>query len=579
MDNGLFCKNCGMMKGRCICPPKGSNEIKKNKISRSEISKLEELYPHIDPEIIANFPFPSPREGQLEIIDSIQNAIEEGFRYIILEAGTGTGKSAIATTLSRIYEPAYILTMTKQLQSQYTDEFGLSLMKGRGNFYCKSADLEEACDKGVCQTTPQSRKFVCEFGINKSGGQGESFAFEDSMGNFWYFRSSNRCNYWLQKVDAINSPITLMNYDYALLELNYVRHFGKRKLMVLDEAHNLENKLMQRLEVNLYDKRLERDVGRTIPHEIKNYQDPQDWVGFVGSIYEAYSKINIKDLARNRVDRIKRIMLRLYELMMELEDNPQNWVVDTSADNVSFKPLKVDIYTDNILFQYADICIFMSATILDHKLFCKWLGIDYEDVFALRIKSPFPASKRPVHLKLVGNMSKRSIKHTAPRTIPILEKIIKHHKYEKGLIHTHNYKCQKFIMDNIVNSRLISHGRANREFKLMQFERSDRPLVFVSPSMSEGVDLPYEKCQFQVIYKIPFPYLGDKQINKRRLLDPKWYAYKTVMTLIQAYGRGMRAEDDYCDTYVLDGNIRMLLNGKDYRSLVPEFFREAIQDY
>ena len=48
------------------------------------------------------------------------------------------------------------------------------------------------------------------------------------------------------------------------------------------------------------------------------------------------------------------------------------------------------------------------------------------------------------------------------------------------------------------------------------------------------------------------------------------------MTLLQAYGRGMRAEDDYCETYILDGNIKMLFNNRLYKSLVPEFFKEAI---
>lgn len=567
-----------MLKERCICTPDEFKGGKKSGLSRSQISELKRLYPDIDPEIIENFPFPESREGQLEIIAEIKDAIDNGFKYVILEAGTGTGKSVIATTLAKMYEPAYILTMTKQLQSQYTDEFGHSLMKGRSNFYCKAADLEETCDKGLCQTIPRSRKFICEFGITKSKESGFIHAFEDDLGNSYYFRSDDRCNYWLQKADAISSPITLMNYDYALLELNYVKHFGKRHLMVLDEAHNLENKLMQRLEVNLSARRLEKDLGRTIPSDTLKYEESRDWIGFVGSIYEAYTKINIKDLPRNRADRIKRTILRLYELGMELESNYKNWIVDPNPEGVAFKPLKVDIYAKDILFRYADICLFMSATILDQRLFCKWLGIDYDDVYSLRIKSPFPAGKRPIYLRLVGNMSKRSIKYTAPKTIPLLEKIIDHHKYEKGLIHTYNYKCQKYITANIKNPRLIDHDSANREFKLMQFERSKRPLVFVSPSMSEGVDLPYEKCQFQVIYKIPFPYLGDKQINKRRLLDPKWYAYKTVMTLIQAYGRGMRAEDDYCVTYVLDGNIKMLFSNRLYKNLIPDFFKEAIQE-
>ena len=182
----------------------------------------------------------------------------------------------------------------------------------------------------------------------------------------------------------------------------------------------------------------------------------------------------------------------------------------------------------------------MSATILDHELFCRWLGIDPKEVYYLRINSSFPASSRPVHIKSVGPMSQRAIRRTAPKTIPILEKIIEHHKYEKGLIHTHNYKCQQYIMKHIKNPRLMDHDSKNREYRLHEFERSKEPRVFVSPSMSEGVDLPYEKCQFQVIYKVPFPYLGDKQINKRKAKDPKWYAYKTVMTLLQAYGRGMR---------------------------------------
>jgi Rad3-related DNA helicase len=94
--------------------------------------------------------------------------------------------------------------------------------------------------------------------------------------------------------------------------------------------------------------------------------------------------------------------------------------------------------------------------------------------------------------------------------------------------------------------------------------------------MSEGVDLPYDKCRFQIIYKIPFPYLGDKQINMRMKKDQRWYAYKTAMTLVQTYGRGMRADDDSCVTYILDSDIQMLLKSPLYKSLIPEFFKEAI---
>jgi Rad3-related DNA helicase len=45
---------------------------------------------------------------------------------------------------------------------------------------------------------------------------------------------------------------------------------------------------------------------------------------------------------------------------------------------------------------------------------------------------------------------------------------------------------------------------------------------------------------------------------------------------MQAYGRGMRAEDDSCSTYILDEDIKMIFKSPMYRTLVPEFFKEAI---
>ncbi len=577
MENGFFCNQCGMIKDNCTCNKNGVKLNRASGIPESRIKEIKTEYPHIEPEIIENFPFTEPREGQLEIISDIKHAVEEGFPYILLEAGTGTGKSAIATTLAGIYQSAYILTMTKQLQSQYGVQFGYPLVKGRGNFSCKET-LDISCDTGTCKTTPRTQKFVCEYGISKSPFDGGQFAFEDAYGANIYFRSGEHCQYWKQKADAVKSPVTLMNYDYALLELNYVKHFGKRRLMILDEAHNIEDKLMHRLEVNIHNKRLENDVKKSIPISMMSDENPEEWILFLESIYESYQELAVQKMPKNKADRINRTKSRLQELLTNLEETPENWVVDRIPGGVAFKPLKVDMYAKDRLFRHADTCLFMSATILDMDLFCKWLGIDPQETYKIRIKSNFPASARPVHLKIVGNMSRRSINRTAPKTIPVLEKIIDYHRYEKGLIHTHNYNCQKYILNKIKNNRLIGHNSSNREYQLRRFEESQENLVLVSPSMGEGVDLPYEKCQFQVIYKIPFPFLGDRQVNQRRKKDSKWYAYKTVMTLLQAYGRGMRAEDDYCETYILDGNFRMLLHNPLYRNLVPEFFKEAIQN-
>ncbi len=624
MSNSVFCPNCGMLKENCVCgtykrknrsndsrkstsnssfnsssnsetkglyqyanlsPRVNRNEqeeipesydIEEHRLSEDIIKNLKAKYPDIPEDIIENFPFENPRSGQLEIIAEIEEAISKGFKYIVLEAGTGTGKSAIATTLVRMYESAYILTMTKQLQNQYAQEFGFPLVKGRGNFDCLHDNLESTCDMGDCKTAPTNSKFFCPYGIAKNPTLSGSEAFEDSHGSSLYFQSENHCYYWQQKANAINSPITLMNYDYALLELNYVKHFGTRSLLILDEAHNIENKLMRNMELNLYNKRLEKDIKKVISPSTLKSEETGEWIMEIDAIKDAYDNIELKELSKNKADRIRSTTLRLKQLHDNLDKEPKNWVIDADEHGVSFKPLRVHHYAESNLLQYGDVVIFLSATILSHKMFAKWLGLDPNEVYHIKVDSPFPVNKRPIEMVLAGKMSNTRIKHTAPKTIPILEKILERHKGDKGLIHTNSYKCQNYITRHLYNSRLISHGANNRERVLQYFEEEENPLVLVSPSMSEGVDLPYDKCRFQVIYKIPFPYLGDKQVNMRRKRDQRWYAYKTVMTLMQAYGRGMRAEDDSCVTYILDSDIKMLLKSPMYRSLIPEFFKEAI---
>ena len=604
MSNSMFCPNCGMLKSNCICNMKDLEKddkftslfsfqkprstsiledeipevysIEDYKMQVNRFLELKDLYPHIDDDIIENFPFYEPRTGQFEIIQDIDDAIKNGFKFIILEAGTGTGKSAIATTLAKMYESAYILTMTKQLQSQYSDEFKFPLVKGRSNFSCLNDGLEVTCDIGTCKTSPTSSNFFCAYGVAKNPTLDAELAFEDSFGGAVFYQSFNHCNYWQQKANAINSPITLMNYDYAIAELNYVKHFGTRSLLILDEAHNIESKLMKTMEVNLYNRTLEKDISRTISKETLKDGELEDWIAEISAISESYEDIEIKDLSKNKAERIRSTVSRLKTLKNNLENEPKNWAIDSNEAGVSFKPLRVHHYAKNNLLKYGDVVIFMSATILSSKLFSKWLGLSSDEVYHIKVDSPFTKEKRPIILDIAGKMSKNRIKKTAPKTIPILKKILDKHKDDKGLIHTNSYKCQHYINNNLNNSRLISHNPENRERILNYFEKDENPLVLVSPSMSEGVDLPYDKCRFQIIYKIPFPYLGDKQINMRRKSDQKWYAYKTVMTLMQAYGRGMRAEDDSCYTYILDGDINIVLKSPIYKSLVPDFFKEAL---
>ena len=114
--NTIFCPKCGMIKTKCICSDKDNEHNSLlERPSAEEKEELQRQHPDIDDEIIENFPFKEARHNQLELITEILNAFEDGKRYVILEAGTGTGKSAIAATLGQILQPAYKDSMLMNL--------------------------------------------------------------------------------------------------------------------------------------------------------------------------------------------------------------------------------------------------------------------------------------------------------------------------------------------------------------------------------------------------------------------------------------------------------------------------------
>ena len=74
----------------------------------------------------------------------------------------------------------------------------------------------------------------------------------------------------------------------------------------------------------------------------------------------------------------------------------------------------------------------MSATILDHKTFCKSLGVSEDEVLFLSIPTPFPVSNRPIIACPIGSMSAKKIDDTLPRLRDAVKEILKQHKNEKG---------------------------------------------------------------------------------------------------------------------------------------------------
>ena len=96
------------------------------------------------------FPYQTIRPEQKKAIEFTLESFKNK-RFVIVEAGTGVGKSAIGLTVARtMAEQSYFITTQKILQQQYVDDFsthGMLSLKSSSNFRCqyyKSKDCSSA---------------------------------------------------------------------------------------------------------------------------------------------------------------------------------------------------------------------------------------------------------------------------------------------------------------------------------------------------------------------------------------------------------------------------------------------------
>ena len=168
-------------------------------------------------------------------------------------------------------------------------------------------------------------------------------------------------------------------------------------------------------------------------------------------------------------------------------------------------------------------------------------------------------------------MSMKNIDSTLPVMVKAIKEILKEHKDVKGIIHAHSIKVAKYLTQNIKDSRLILAYGADREKMLEKHIQSKRPTVLISPSMSEGVDLKGDLSKFQILCKVPFPYLGDKACRKKMNKWKWWYDAQTVRTIVQSIGRSIRSENDEAVTYILDADWKRI-KGKAKHMFPVDFF-------
>lgn len=574
-----------------------------------------------------------PRPEQEKIIQEIITAIDNGYQNIILEAGTGVGKSAIATTIANYVENSYIVTMTNQLLQQYLHDFNYMVkeIKGRGNYHC---NFKGCCDN--CQIKEENNTMIRNYNqaLKDYNNNPNQYARPNKpmLINTCGKKDKNKspavypfCPYVKALREALKHDNVISNYDYLYIAGNYAQILPERELLILDEAHNLEKKIMQLITVNLNRKTIYRDYEFDIfdgitEHglKLKDISEPKYWIGVCDKLIETINN-RLENYIKNEYGEIDNTII-LNQLLADddvvknyskdidkydkLINSLQNerWIIELPTKkailedhsyvsnkkvkglNVEFKPLTVSDYTES-LFHFGEIRLFMTGTLGDKNKFCNWLGLNPKETYYIYQKSPFPIENRPIIRDYAGSMSGFNKKENIPNwknedALLKIYDILEDHPDEKGVIHVSSNEQAWYIRNELSKYTRrwfkIAYGKS-REQAIQDFEDDENNMVLIGAGIKDGVDFKGDKCRFQVIFKMPFPNLGGAQVNIRKRYDNVWYIYQTVMPLMQAYGRGIRDATDYCTTYVLDSDFDRLLNDYDY--LFNEYFLEAVEGF
>ena len=522
----------------------------------------------------------TPRAEQARLLEQLDDALAEAEqdptapRILAVEAPPGIGKSHLAMTLAGWSGDAYLLTSQKVLQDQYEREFGeqLQLVKGRDNYACERyADRAVPTSLGMCR---RPRGPVCQ------------------------------CPYARAKAAALAGPVFCTNtWYFATLRRWHAEQLRRRRLLIIDEAHNLERQLVNVNTVRFTAAEMKDWFGAPLPH-LPTADDYRDLLaGHAGRMEEEHRAVVAELDAMRPPDLDPEIFLQtapsaaeiallerrdalegaLARLHFFVGTGGAEWVVRyPPAAGAMFElvPLDVTEHARELLSACAELVVLSSAYLGPAAVLAESMGVDGKTVRGFRVPSPFPLEQRPIVYRPVGALSRARQAEQEPVLFAEIAAILAAHRSDKGLVHVASYAVARRLVAELAATapsearRLIyvEYSDAKRR-ALEQHRASPIPTVLLSPSLREGVDLPDEFLRFQVVTKMPYGDLGDPWTAARRERDPRWYALETAKALVQAYGRSCRHAEDFGVTYILDAQFARFL--QHYRPLLPEWFIDA----
>ena len=492
--------------------------------------------------------------------DAVLGIVDAESKYIAQVAPTGSGKSLTyiaAAVLSGAR--TCVLTSTKGLQSQLMADFkdvGLVDIRGQNSYQCKM------------QTGSEGQVVYCDNGPCKAG-----YPCKLRDGSCLYYDAAAR---------AKKAKLVVTNYAYWMTSGKFAEGLGDFDLLVLDEAHSAPRELADFCAVELKREEVEGVVGgQWLKGGDVTMAQWKSWarelvIRAEGILSEIQDEITVAKLAGESLSgkhmREVRTLRGVQSRLQTVAQAEGEWIPESGKGVLRLDPLWPVEYAGQYLFRNADKVMLTSATIRQKTL--ALLGVNGADSSFTEYPSTFPVNRR-----LVTHVPTVRLKYPYKREDMQLwrsriDQIIRARRDRKGIVHTVSYTRRDLVLrDSEYSDCMFTHDTRGARSAVENFKRAPAPAVLVSPSMVTGWDFPGTSAEYQIIGKIGFPDTRPAIIQARQADDPEYMHYEAMQTLVQACGRGMRAEDDRCECLVIDDQAKWFV--PKYRRFAPNWFWDA----
>lgn len=512
--------------------------------------------------------FTAWRPGQPE---AILHAIDTDKRFAGMVLPTGFGKSLVYMAIAFLTQRrTVVLTSTLALQRQLAREFAVinaALVQGQRRYLCKALEVGGEL-YGQFHESGRHRETMVDHGPCHLGVQ---CSLKEAG-----------CDYFDALSAARDADIVVTNYAWWMSLYTNPAYALRPDQLVLDEAHAGPDALADAIGAHVSAKLLAAVLQEPLPRA--HALDEAGWVAWARQRVTVLNRRleGTQPRTRDAVVAVRNAQALLREMQRVAAIKPELLLISETTEGLKFDVVWAATFAEPWLFRRVPHVIMTSATMT--RKTADLMGVLDRDLTMYEAGDGFPVARRPVHIVPARRPpwgDALRVDHTIDRVaqaalLEHIDTIIDQRLDRKGIIHCTSYLRRDWLLSHSRHrDRMVTHGRHDTAQQIAKFKRAAPGAILVSPAVTTGYDFPYAECEYQILVKIPFPDSRDPVTKARSIVDKRYPAHLAMQELIQSCGRGMRAADDQCETFITDGHAIWFLSKN--ADLAPNWFKRAVR--